>query len=1756
MHITWLYFFVLVIIGAYFAVNLFLAVLTSLFTAHEGLVKDEEIQQEKQVKIHAVVELMKRGTERPEALPSLKSRRRIRRGGVGNDTDSSGNKQKLMQTVRYRDRVSVASSSGSDDEETSNPENVISAVSGKTADTGQGNSTSFLPYSVVLRNKGALILRSARSSPAYNNLLSASLSHGGLASSLSMSRNSNRSIRSIRSSRSQNSNPSHLNSLRRGFSSSQKQLNNSQKERFERMSRRKRNTNLIDDLPTPRMIQIPNCEMMTECTSSSSSSDDDEYGPFMQRRGCLIGVKKKSFQSMQVESRDDTLLRPHSPPYGIPNDNVLLAKMRSTAGEQLSTVRNEVINCIEEAVSTKSNSDEDSLLSGLDEYEGSDASDDHPTNLATGTLGGFKPRRAYHWDKKYDVLCFSAQSCSFSMPCAEVADIRKCKKVCIDQELTAFAIINGVAYFSNKKPEKMRPSFKQEAGVTLYLLSRWWVFKNHDAYHGHDIETTPFYSIAVCRRYCLDKGYGGFAKKGNLVYFRVQSSTECAELIAEREGITFHLPNTEINELLNSGCRKKMRELVLHPTFELFMLVLTILNVAALAVDHAGIDDDMVLAIEIMNTICTVFFTIEITMKFVGLGILLTLKDNYNKIDAILVAIGLPQTIIYWSYSKNGGSGVASIFRLLRVARVLRLGRRWNLLRKTIQIVVGSLVSVGYLSLVLLLIVFIYAVMGMQLFGMETTPPDERLDFGTLWSSLLTVFVVITGEGWSRVMAVTMQQTTWVSSLYFISLFVVGRYIILNLFIAIIIDNFHKDREAALLNVTDKEAMALMEKKRIQNLEMQEAANHLVADAIKKEETHPDRDTDDEATEDDPTIHSPRSEKGLLSPRAQDRNTSVIDLKFRDQKRKKAASPHQSINVSQDSDVSEEESSGIAVVDVEFFGPNTCNLFSVNSPVRTFLTPIVTSRIFDFFIVCVIVVNLSLLAMESPSTSHLHHLFFWTDVVVTVIFVVEMLAKIVVFGIYETEYAYLKDLWNDVDGFVTVTSILGLFIPFFTLFRSFRVFRLATRSQNVKVVLYAAVGAIPSVLNGLVICGFSFTLFGIMGVQLFKGIMVDCTDPTYVTRHNCTAAGEHWTSLTHNYDNFFHAIFTLLKIGLSEEWVSIMFSTVDAVGEDEGPSRGYNEWVVLYYISFIVLASFLGLNLIISILISSFSSYHEARFVQIAEIEENQVPFSGWKQDKQRFKSIHHKLLTEGQRKWVRSQQLLVGDNMTFIPSPKQSWRNTFYKVVESDVFEKVVAAVILLNLLLLCTQHADESEKYQEFFKVINYHFVGFYILEAVVKMFAHTVPGYFSDHWNRFDFFVLVISIAGLIVDTSLTVFRVLRIARVLRLFHMSKGLNKMFSALIYALPPLFNIALLLTCVFFVFGVVGVELFGELDLGLNPYLSHNINFRNLGEAFLALFQVSTGELWIHVMQGCRVSAPYCNMPDCGTEWAILYFVLFMIIVSFLMVNLFVAVVIEAFQDADQVLSNDELVQAFKSFRRSWLQVTFFTPTSNDEMNVYSFLTLLSNTPPPLGIQGQSGGAWLRLLRDLNIPVSRDMTIHYADVVHALARHVYAINLDQAFELSHLSVVKLTDDSFTVAHVWCVRKILSTWKRHIKTRKALREAEAELPSEIEEEESPDGAQGSFLRSPQSQKVFKPFTAVEVRDTTGGITSNPEGQKSFHSPLHLTHMSPHNRSAKSVVPWDRLAQSGKPPTTPLKRPSNLQFNSPGGRSSFDAALDD
>ena len=197
-----------------------------------------------------------------------------------------------------------------------------------------------------------------------------------------------------------------------------------------------------------------------------------------------------------------------------------------------------------------------------------------------------------------------------------------------------------------------------------------------------------------------------------------------------------------------------------------------------------------------LNYFFTLVFLFEMLVKMAAYGIDVYLSDSFNIFDSFVVLISIVETVMGFISNASGGSMSAlRALRLFRVFRAFKMARRWTSLRRTLACLVTSSTSLAPLTLLLFLFIFMFSLAGMQLFG-EQWNPDHRFNFVALfptklgYGAILTIFQILTLENWNEVMISTMEMHGKASALYFVLVICIGVFMVMNLFVAVLLDGF------------------------------------------------------------------------------------------------------------------------------------------------------------------------------------------------------------------------------------------------------------------------------------------------------------------------------------------------------------------------------------------------------------------------------------------------------------------------------------------------------------------------------------------------------------------------------------------------------------------------------------------------------------------------------------------------------------------------------------------------------------------------------------------------------------------------------------------------------------------------------------------------------------------------------------------------------------------------------------------------------
>lgn len=223
-------------------------------------------------------------------------------------------------------------------------------------------------------------------------------------------------------------------------------------------------------------------------------------------------------------------------------------------------------------------------------------------------------------------------------------------------------------------------------------------------------------------------------------------------------------------------------------------------------------------------------------------------------------------------------------------------------------------------------------------------------------------------------------------------------------------------------------------------------------------------------------------------------------------------------------------------------------------------------------------------------------------------------------------------------------------------------------------------------------------------------------------------------------------------------------------------------------------------------------------------------------------------------------------------------WRGRFCAFIESPRMQKIIMALIVLNAVILGLEtSATVRGAIGGLLVNLDHMLLAIFVIEIVAKLLGHGLK-FFRSGWNTFDF--IVVGIALVPATGALSVLRALRILRVLRLLSAVPKLRRVVESLLRAVPGITSIAAILLLVFYVFSVIATNLFGE---------KYDEWFGSIGRSMYSLFQIMTLESW-----SMGIVRPV--MKDYPFAWA--FFVPFILIATFTMLNLFIAIIVSAMQE------------------------------------------------------------------------------------------------------------------------------------------------------------------------------------------------------------------------------------------------------------------
>uniref|UniRef100_A0A4X2KU58 Sodium channel protein n=1 Tax=Vombatus ursinus TaxID=29139 RepID=A0A4X2KU58_VOMUR len=1137
---------------------------------------------------------------------------------------------------------------------------------------------------------------------------------------------------------------------------------------------------------------------------------------------------------------------------------------------------------------------------------------------------------------------------------------------------------------------------------------------------------------------------------------------------------------------------KRIVELIITDPFaDLAITICIIVNTAFMAMEHHQKGKDFEKMLNVGNYVFTGIFVAEMFFKIIALDPYYYFLRPWNIFDSIIVVLSLVEIII-----SNSGSSNLSLLRSLRLLRVFKLAKSWPTLNTLIKIIGHSVGALGNLTLVLAIIVFIFSVVGMQLFGTSfngtiSRPNSTRLQrrrwhMGDFFHSFLVVFRILCGE-WIDNMWECMRESHHVLCiLVFLMILVIGNLVVLNLFIALLLNSFSKEerggngtgevRKTKLQLAFDRFRRAfhfvkraiwkfcsspfkkqrfrkpkdVSKKQKTQNKDIiplesgvnREQANH--EKFCPQDETSPPGFTGLGCTQENLNARHPSFVKAPLAEGEEDEDTESLDedesqdfmeTEFCKQEEKECMSPGA---MSGEVDVFSEDGtewaaqklkekfdvisylSNCSTIDLKDLNllipemvpekgperclPKVCNkcfpCFALNvrkSPgilwlrLRVTCYRIVKHNWFESFIIFMILLSSGALIFEDchlSSKSNIKKLLTFTDRVFTYIFILEMFLKWVAYGFRK----YFTNAWCFLDFIIVNVSLTFIFFHSTTTLsfnvkslrtlRALRPLRALSQFEGMRVVVNALVGAIPAILNVLLVCLIFWLIFCMLGVNLFAGKFGKCINQTEKEAVNYTIINNKslckidihpdvcWSNAKVNFDNVGIGYLALLQVATFKGWMDIMYAAVDSRDVKEQPNFEENKAAYLYFVIFIIFGSFFTLNLFIGVIIDNFN--------------QQQKKISG--QDI---------FMTEEQKKYYNAMKKLGSKRpQKPIPRPLNKCQAFVFDVVTSQAFDIFVITLICLNMIIMMAEtDSPEGPDLQKarLLEALNLVFVVIFTVECLLKIFALR-KFYFANGWNLFDCVVVVLSVVSLMVSllesskaipfppVLFRVIRLARIGRILRLVRAAKGIRTLLFALMMSLPSLFNIGLLLFLVMFIYAIIGMTNFSQVkyEAGIDDMF----NFQTFGNSMLCLFQITTSAGWDALLSP-MLSSKYSTCSDCvSSVMAITFFVSYIIISFLIVVNMYIAVILENFntatEESEDPLSEDD----FDIFYETWEK---FDPEATQFIEYSALSDFADALPDPLRVAKPNRNQLLLM----DLPMVSGNRLHCMDILFAFTTRV-----------------------------------------------------------------------------------------------------------------------------------------------------------------------
>uniref|UniRef100_H3AD48 Calcium voltage-gated channel subunit alpha1 F n=1 Tax=Latimeria chalumnae TaxID=7897 RepID=H3AD48_LATCH len=765
--------------------------------------------------------------------------------------------------------------------------------------------------------------------------------------------------------------------------------------------------------------------------------------------------------------------------------------------------------------------------------------------------------------------------------------------------------------------------------------------------------------------------------------------------------------------------RRKCRAAVKSVPFYWVVLLLVFLNTLTIASEHYNQPDWLTQIQGYANKVLLSLFTCEMLLKMYSLGLQAYFVSFFNRFDCFVVCGGIMETILV-EFEIMSPLGI-SVLRCVRLLRIFKVTRHWASLSNLVASLLNSMKSIASLLLLLFLFIIIFSLLGMQLFGGKFNFDEtmtKRSTFDTFPQALLTVFQILTGEDWNVVMYDGIMAyggpyfPGMIVCIYFIILFICGNYILLNVFLAIAVDNL---ADAETVTTNSKEGQ---EWKRERRKEWRKRRCKVAVSL------------------------GPRTwkvKRHKLGSKVLVRSAAVLcsctPCWFSELFDWPLSSLSYRLNAMRKTKVKQKVGTG----------PSFFWFLKKKKRIRVGCHALIHHHIFTNLILVFIILSSISLAAEDPIRAHSfrNHILGYFDYAFTSIFTVEILLKMTAYGAFLHKGSFCRNWFNLLDLLVVSVSLISFGIqspaapsaqPLALSSGVMMPINLTKLLQHVVqcCAVFLFILAFSRVCESL--CRLVFSHMYSMQ-DLFFGKFYSCTDEAKHTPEDCKGTFIVYkegdvshpivkTRIWHNneftFDNVLSGMMALFTVSTFEGWPALLYKAIDANTENRGPIYNYRVEISIFFIVYIIIIAFFMMNIFVGFVIITFR-------------EQGEQEYKNCELDKNQRQCVEYALKAQPLRRYI----------------PKNRYQYKVWYMVNSTGFEYIMFILILLNTITLAMQHYEQSKSFNYTMDILNMVFTGLFTVEMILKIVAFKPKHYFCDAWNTFDALIVV----GSVVDIAVT-------------------------------------------------------------------------------------------------------------------------------------------------------------------------------------------------------------------------------------------------------------------------------------------------------------------------------------------------------------------------------------------------------------------